>query len=89
MLQETTVAATPVIVHAGDDPESGPENSAAMYLALRRAKIPSELHIYARGGHGFGVRKTGQPCSTWTDRCVAWLRIQGLLPSPTRPAATP
>jgi dipeptidyl aminopeptidase/acylaminoacyl peptidase len=66
-------------VHAGDDPESGPENSAAMYLALRKTGIPAELHIYAKGGHGFGVRKSHEPCSTWTDRCVAWLHSQGVL----------
>jgi acetyl esterase/lipase len=74
-------AGTPPIflVHASDDKESGPEHSVAMYLALKRAKIPSELHVYAAGGHGFGVRKSSLPCSTWPDRCVAWLRAQGVL----------
>jgi acetyl esterase/lipase len=66
-------------VHAGDDPESGPENSAAMYLALKKAGISAELHLYATGGHGFGVRKSDRPCSTWTDRCVDWLQTQGIL----------
>ena len=61
--------------------ESGPEHSVAMYLALKRARVPAELHIYAAGGHGFGVRKSTQPCSTWTDRCAAWLRSQGILSS--------
>jgi acetyl esterase/lipase len=67
------------LVHASDDPESGPQHSASMYLALRRAHVPAELHIYATGGHGFGVRKSSKPCSTWTDRCVAWLRSQKIL----------
>lgn len=66
-------------VHASDDPESGPEHSLAMYLALKRAGVRSELHIYSTGGHGFGVRKSRLPCSTWTDRCLAWLRSEGLL----------
>jgi acetyl esterase/lipase len=66
-------------VHAGDDPESGPENCAAMYLALRKAGVSAEMHLYATGGHGFGVRKSDQPCSTWTDRCVVWLQSQGIL----------
>lgn len=76
-------AGTPPIflVHASDDPESGPEHSVAMYLALKRARVPSELHVYAAGGHGFGVRKSNRPCSTWTERCVAWLRSQGVLDS--------
>jgi acetyl esterase/lipase len=74
-------AGTPPIflAHATDDPESGPEHSVAMYLALKRAHIPAELHVFAKGGHGWGVRKSSLPCSTWTDRCVAWLRSQGVL----------
>jgi acetyl esterase/lipase len=67
------------LVQASDDPESGPENSVAMYLALKRAHVPAELHVYAEGGHGFGVRKSSRPCSTWPERCVAWLRSQGVL----------
>lgn len=66
-------------VHAGDDPESGPEHSVAMYLALKRARVPAGLHVYAAGGHGFGVRKSSQPCSNWTDHCGAWLRAHGIL----------
>jgi len=41
--------------------------------------VPAELHIYAHGEHGFGVRKNGLPCSTWTESCIAWLRAQGML----------
>jgi acetyl esterase/lipase len=72
---------TPAIflVHATDDTVAGAENSVAMYLALKRANVSSELHVYAHGGHGFGVRKSGLPCSTWTDRCVAWLQDQSML----------
>lgn len=67
------------LVHATDDSVAGPENSAVMYLALKRANISAELQIYARGGHGFGVRKSDLPCSTWPDRFVAWLQSQGML----------
>lgn len=67
------------LAHATDDPVAGPENSVLMHLALKRAGIPVELHIYARGGHGFGVRPTALACSTWPDRCVAWLRDLGML----------
>ncbi|MBI2949603.1 MAG: prolyl oligopeptidase family serine peptidase [Verrucomicrobia bacterium] len=74
-------AETPPIflVHASDDTMAGAENSVVMYLALKRAEVPAELHLYAQGGHGFGVRKSPLPCSTWTDRCVAWLQSQGML----------
>jgi acetyl esterase/lipase len=67
------------LVHANDDPEAGPENSVMMYLALKRAQVPAELHVYAEGGHGFGVRKSSRACSTWPERCIAWLRTQRVL----------
>jgi acetyl esterase/lipase len=67
------------LVHASDDPVAGAENSVLMYLALKRANVSTELHVYAQGGHGFGVRKSSLPCSTWTDRCVDWLQGQGML----------
>jgi acetyl esterase/lipase len=66
-------------VHATDDPISDVEHSVTFYLALKRAKLNAELHVYARGGHGFGVRDVGQPCTAWTRTCVDWLRSQGLL----------
>jgi acetyl esterase/lipase len=69
------------LAHAGDDTMAGSEHSVVMYLALKRAGVPAELHVYASGEHGFGVRKSAKPCSTWTDRCLAWLRDQGLLRS--------
>ena len=40
---------------------AGAENSVVMYLALKRANVPAELHVYAQGGHGFGVRKSACP----------------------------
>jgi acetyl esterase/lipase len=64
--------------HAGDD-KVRPENSVQLYLALKKANIPAELHIYSSGGHGFGLRKSDQPCSTWPARCAEWLQTQGVL----------
>jgi acetyl esterase/lipase len=64
--------------HAGDDRVT-PENSVRMYLALKRAGVPAELHVYASGGHGFGLRPSNKPCSTWPKSCEAWLRSQGML----------
>ncbi len=71
------------LVHASDDDERGaqPEQSLALYRALREAGVPAELHIYADGGHGFGVRKASGSVSDWTERCVAWLKHRGILPS--------
>jgi acetyl esterase/lipase len=55
-----------------------------MYLALKRAGVPAELHVYAQGGHGFGVRKSALPCSVWTDRFASWLQSQGMLGTNTQ-----
>ena len=67
------------LAHGGADIESDPEHSVAMYVALKRAGVPTELHIYAGAAHDFGVRKSDQPCTTWTTSCADWLRHQGFL----------
>lgn len=67
------------LVHATDDTISDAEHSVMMYRAMKQAGVPVELHVYATGGHGFGVRKVEHPCVTWTDRCVEWLRKHGML----------
>jgi acetyl esterase/lipase len=64
--------------HAGNDPVPA-ENSILMYLALKKAKVPADLHIYSSGGHGFGLRRSEHPCSTWPQRCEEWMRTQGIL----------
>jgi acetyl esterase/lipase len=75
------VAGTPpmFIAHGGDDIISSPEHSVVMYVALKRAGIPAELHIYAGAAHDFGVRRSDRPCSTWTHSCAQWLRQLGFL----------
>ncbi len=65
-------------VHAGNDGITS-ANSVEMYLALKHAGVPAEVHIYPTGGHGFGLRPTKEPCSQWPQRCEAWMRSQGLL----------
>jgi acetyl esterase/lipase len=79
-------AGTPPVflAHGGADIISPPEHSVVMYLALRRAGIPAELHVYANAAHDFGVRQSENPCSTWTKSCAAWLREGGFLKPPAR-----
>jgi acetyl esterase/lipase len=71
------------LAHASDDKESYggslAENSAIAYLALKRAGIPTELHIFATGDHDFGVRQNEKLPSSWMQLCVKWLRSQDLL----------
>ena len=72
-------------VHASDDFGNSPESSVGMYLALRHAKVSAEMHIYASGGHGFGMYPTGKPTATWPKRCEDWLRDIGVVPASVAP----
>jgi acetyl esterase/lipase len=73
------------LAHGDDDIISGPENSVLTYLALKRAGVPAELHVYAGCTHDFGARPSDRPCSTWTQSCADWMRAQGFL----KPAKQP
>jgi Dipeptidyl aminopeptidases/acylaminoacyl-peptidases len=65
------------LVHAGDDWAAPPKNSIIFYEALVKNKIPSELHIFQRGGHGFGLA-TGRYPAAWSDLCLYWMKSLGL-----------
>ena len=78
-LQVTKNTPPTFLVHASDDMSVPPENSILYYMALRNAGVPAELHIYQRGGHGFGLGHTDVALSSWSSRLEAWLQIRGLL----------
>jgi acetyl esterase/lipase len=67
------------ILHAGDDATVPAEASAQLYLAMKKAGAPAELHVYPRGGHGFALNKTGGPIDKWPDRLRDWLVALGWL----------
>jgi acetyl esterase/lipase len=60
------------------------ECAIAYYLALKNAKVPVEMHLYPRGGHGYGLRPNGEDISSWPHRCEDWLRRQGMLDAKTK-----
>lgn len=64
--------------HSSDDPVTR-EGSVAMYAALKKAGVPAELHLYATGGHGYGMKKIPHPCASWPDRAGDWMKARGLL----------
>jgi len=77
-LQVTADTPPTFLVHASDDDVVKPENSVVFYEHLIRHNVPAELHIYQKGGHGFGlVNKT--TADVWLDRCKAWLSANGWL----------
>lgn len=68
------------LVHAGDDKGvTSSSGSAMLYLEYKKLGIPAELHIYSKGGHGFGMRKTGLPVADWLVRVGEWMRSMGYL----------
>jgi acetyl esterase/lipase len=75
----TVTSGTPpaFLVHADDDRLSA-ERSVNFYLALKRAGVSAELHVYARGGHGFGIQNSGLPVASWSKRLEEWMSSQGL-----------
>jgi acetyl esterase/lipase/lysophospholipase L1-like esterase len=80
--------APPVFVAAANDDNLGlAPHSVAYYSMFQAAKKPAELHIYQKGGHGFGMQKQNIPTDTWVDRFGDWLKNNGWL-TPLDPKAT-
>ena len=70
-------ASTPptFLVHAADDPSvPAGDTSIRFFLELRKVNVPAELHVYASGGHGFGLRRKEDTISTWPAALAAWLQ---------------
>jgi acetyl esterase/lipase len=69
------------LAHAGNDGVTV-EASVRYHLALKQAKVPSELHVYSSGGHGFGMNPIGKPIAEWPKRLEEWMKSRGLLKPP-------
>jgi acetyl esterase/lipase len=67
-------------VHAEDDRVSV-QNSLSLASALKAFDIPTELHVFARGGHGYGLRETSLPVTRWPNLATQWLKDSGYLTS--------
>ena len=79
---ETQVTAqTPptFLFHTNADTGVPAENSMLFYMALRKAGVPAEIHIYEKGPHGVGLAQTDEALSSWPARLADWLRGRGLL----------
>lgn len=74
--------APPLFIAVADDDQMFSASSAKLYLEWKAAKRPAELHIYSKGGHGFGLTNRGWPVDSWIDRFGDWLQMQGLLKAP-------
>lgn len=83
-LQVTPQTPPTFLFHTSEDKTVAAENSALFYLALRKAGVPAEMHIYEHGPHGVGLAPTDEALSTWPGRLADWLRGRGLLNSAAR-----
>jgi len=74
------------LVQAEDDHVDGVEQSLVYYIGLKKAGVPVEMHLYAQGGHGFGLRRTKLPVTGWPKLMETWLGTIGMI---SQPAASP
>lgn len=68
------------LFHTSSDTGVPPENSVLFYLALRKAGVPAEMHIYERGNHGVGLAQGDPVLSSWGARLSDWFHVRGILP---------
>ncbi len=79
-VQPTSQTPPTFLVQAEDDPVHV-ENAVVYFMALKKAKVPAELHVYAQGGHGYGLRRTQLPVTTWPLSVEVWLHTIKMLPA--------
>ncbi|MGH8372342.1 MAG: alpha/beta hydrolase, partial [Gammaproteobacteria bacterium] len=68
------------LVQAEDDHVDGVKQSLVYYPALMNAGVPVEMHLYAHGGHAFGLRPTKLPITRWPELATQWMRAIGVIP---------
>lgn len=77
-VQVTTNHPPTFLAMTQDDPVRV-ENAVLYYLALKQAGVPSEVHVYPKGGHGYGLRRSEHAVTTWPERAADWMRSLGWL----------
>jgi dipeptidyl aminopeptidase/acylaminoacyl peptidase len=72
-LQVTAQTPPTFLIHAADDKAVKVENSILFYMALRKNKVPAEMHLFQAGNHGFGLNNKAEPIS-WFNNVLVWLK---------------
>ncbi len=78
-LQVASGTTPPTFIAMAEDDPVHVENATIYYAALKQANVPAEMHLYPKGGHGYGLRRTANPVTTWPDRVEDWMRASGWL----------
>jgi acetyl esterase/lipase len=76
--QVTSETPPTFLFHTSDDDVVPVQNSVEFYLALRKAGVPAEMHIYLHGRHGVGLAQNDPILRTWPDRLADWMKSQGI-----------
>jgi acetyl esterase/lipase len=86
LAQEFVVSAQtpPTFLVQTEDDSVHVENSLVYYGALKKCKVAAEMHLFATGGHGYGLRQTAEPVTQWPKLAEGWLRARGLLTAASR-----
>ncbi len=69
----------PAFIALTNDDQDRAAHAALFYVALKQARVPAELHVFLKGGHGYGLRPSEDPVSTWPQLCEKWMRAMRLL----------
>jgi len=82
LVEEVTVTkeTPPMFLSVTDDDRVNPMGSVQLYIELRKNKIPCELHVFVKGGHGYGIRSDKGPAAEWNVLCGKWLKQMGFIP---------
>jgi acetyl esterase/lipase len=75
----TSQSSPTFLLQAENDPVDYVENSLAYFAALKKASVPVEMHLYAQGGHAFGLRPAKFPITGWPQLVETWLRTIGMI----------
>lgn len=78
-IQVTRQTPPTFLLQAEDDPVDTVDNSLVYFAALKKAGVPVEMHLYAQGGHAFGLRRTKYPVTEWPQLVEKWLRTIGMI----------
>jgi acetyl esterase/lipase len=71
--------APPLFMACASDDGQNPTAATALYLEYKKQNLPAELHLFTKGGHGFGMRDNKQPINAWPRRCAEWMDAMGWL----------
>jgi acetyl esterase/lipase len=74
-----TANTPPTLLVQAEDDTVHVENSTVYFLELKKAGVPAEMHLYAQGGHGYGLRRTKLPVTTWPQTAEVWMHTIGVL----------